>query len=413
MSRLQAANNAQTALAALMDATATTCTVVNGDILPTVPFRVTVDSEIMEVGAKAGNTLSSILRAQEGTVAAAHVSGSIVENKWTAGMHNELITASGILSTVLTGLSTATNAVITAADTILAALGKLQAQITSHKTDTAAHGCVLRQAIINGGFAINQRVVSGTVTLAAGAYGHDRWKAGASGCTYTFATSANVTTITITAGSLLQIIEGNNLFDGTYTLSWAGTAQGKIGAGSYGSSGITGSVTGGSNLTIEFNTGTLSKVQFNFGTTALPFSPKSFDQELQACQRYYEKSYSYSLPPGFNFGFTLNLHGLNTNLGNGYSGALYYYGIAANAVRKHSPIISYKVRKRLVAPTMQYWDVAGNLSKITEISSDGVYVTNNVAETYQGVVSTDSVLWIQSGANVAGFCLCWAADAEL
>lgn len=39
--------------------------------------------------------------------------------------------ASTVLATVLTGLSTATNAVITSADNVLSALGKLQAQITS------------------------------------------------------------------------------------------------------------------------------------------------------------------------------------------------------------------------------------------------------------------------------------------
>jgi subtilisin family serine protease len=142
-------------------------------------------------------------------------------------------------------------------------------------------------AIINGNFGINQRAVSGTVTLAAGAYGHDRWKAGASGCTYTFATSGNVTTLTISAGSLIQVIEDINLFTGTYVLSWAGTAQGKIGAGSFGNSGITGSVTGGANLNIEFGTGTVSLVKFEAGTVATPFEHRSFGQELALCQRYY------------------------------------------------------------------------------------------------------------------------------
>ena len=144
-------------------------------------------------------------------------------------------------------------------------------------------------AIINGNFGINQRGVSGTVTLAAGAYGHDRWKAGASGCTYTFATSNNVTTLTISAGSLIQVIEGLNLGSGTYTLSWTGTAQGKIGAGSYAGSGVTGAAVGGTNLNIEFNTGTVSLVQFEQGSVATPFERRPYGTELALCQRYYFK----------------------------------------------------------------------------------------------------------------------------
>jgi hypothetical protein len=145
----------------------------------------------------------------------------------------------------------------------------------------------VKNAIINGNFAVNQRAVSGTVTLAAGVYGHDRFKAGASGCTYTFATANNITTLTISAGSLIQVIEGNNLFTGTYTLSWVGTAQGKIGGGSYASSGVTGTPAGGSNLNIEFNTGTLSLVQFEPGAIATPFERRPFGDELALCQRYF------------------------------------------------------------------------------------------------------------------------------
>ena len=146
-----------------------------------------------------------------------------------------------------------------------------------------------KNAIINGNFGINQRGVSGTVTLSAGAYGHDRWKAGASGCTYTFATSENVTTLTISAGSLIQVIEGLNLNSGTYTLSWTGTAEGKIGAGSYAGSGVTGTATGGTNLNIEFGTGTVSLVQFEPGSVATPFERRPYGTELSLCQRYYYK----------------------------------------------------------------------------------------------------------------------------
>jgi hypothetical protein len=82
-----------------------------------------------------------------------------------------------------------------------------------------------RNRIINGAFAVNQRAKSGTVTLAAGAYGHDRWKAGASGCTYTFTRPAMTAIISITAGSLMQVIEGLNIEGGNYRLSHSGTAN--------------------------------------------------------------------------------------------------------------------------------------------------------------------------------------------
>ena len=158
--------------------------------------------------------------------------------------------------------------------------------------------------IINGNFGVNQRAVSGTVVLTAGQYGHDRFKAGASGCIYTFATSANVTTLTISAGSLVQVIEDVNLFSGSVVLSWAGTAQGKIGGGSYGVSGVLGTATGGTNMSVEFGTGTLSKVQLEYGVTPSVFEHRPYGMELALCQRYYWKGVSagnagIGVMPGF------------------------------------------------------------------------------------------------------------------
>ena len=128
---------------------------------------------------------------------------------------------------------------VTDATNVTAAGALMDSEVTNlaqvkafDSSDYAAAGSVTgKNKIINGNFLINQRLVSGTVTLSAGAYGHDRFKAGSSGATYTFATSANVTTITITAGSLIQVVEGNNLQSGTYVLSWnlAPLLQGKIG----------------------------------------------------------------------------------------------------------------------------------------------------------------------------------------
>jgi hypothetical protein len=157
-----------------------------------------------------------------------------------------------------------------------------------------------RNKIINGNFGINQRAVSGTVVLAAGQYGHDRWKAGAGGCTYTFATSANVTTLTITAGTLMQVIEGENLLSGTHVLTWTGTATARVDSGSYGASGLTGTATGGTTQTIEFATGTVSKVQYEPGSVPSPFEHRPYGTELVLCQRYYETGGIY----GFGYAAT-------------------------------------------------------------------------------------------------------------
>lgn len=146
-----------------------------------------------------------------------------------------------------------------------------------------------RQRLINGLFNVNQRGVSGTVTLAAGAYGHDRWKAGVGGCTYTFATAAGTTTITITAGSLVQVIEGANVEGGIYIVSRTGTAQGRLLGGTYAAAPfqITG-VTGGANLSVEFGVGTLSSVQVEPGTVVTPNERRPYGLELSLCQRYYQ-----------------------------------------------------------------------------------------------------------------------------
>ena len=173
--------------------------------------------------------------------------------------------------------------------TLVAAASGGNADITSWSGGPLAG---FRNRIINGNFGVNQRAYVSGAAVGASLYGHDRWKMAASGDTYTFSTTANVTTVTIPAGKVLrQVIEGLNLETGTYTLSWSGTAQGKIGAGSYGASGITGAITGGTNTTIEFGPGTVSKVQLEFGSVATAFEQRFYQQELLICQRYYQVNY--------------------------------------------------------------------------------------------------------------------------
>lgn len=156
-----------------------------------------------------------------------------------------------------------------------------------HPRDTSAQNNVGRNRLHNAGFSINQRGYVSSTALAAGIYGHDRWKAGAGGCTYTFTQAQPFTTITITAGSLQHIVEDRNVEGGNYMLSWFGTAQGRVNAGSYAASPVT--VTGlaaGTAVTIEFNTGTLGRVQFEPGSVATPLEKPDPRYDLANCQRF-------------------------------------------------------------------------------------------------------------------------------
>lgn len=145
--------------------------------------------------------------------------------------------------------------------------------------------------IHNGGFSINQRAyVSGT-GLGAGVYAHDRWKAGAGGCTYTFVQGQPTTTINIAAGTLVQVVESVDVEGGTYTVTWLGSTTCRVNGGSYGPSPLT--VTGlaaNTNITLEFGgtLGTLGKVQMVAGAVQSPYQWRSVVNELALCQRFYE-----------------------------------------------------------------------------------------------------------------------------
>ncbi|MGQ9698976.1 MAG: hypothetical protein ACUVRO_13415 [Armatimonadota bacterium] len=98
MARLRAANNARTTLAQSISETANAFAVTNAAPFPDPPFRITVEREIMEVGLndRNSNTFGSVQRGLEGTAAASHPAGAVVENRFTAGSYNELATQAAL-----------------------------------------------------------------------------------------------------------------------------------------------------------------------------------------------------------------------------------------------------------------------------------------------------------------------------
>ena len=151
----------------------------------------------------------------------------------------------------------------------------------------AGAGVSFSNKIINGNFLINQRAYASGASLVAGVYAHDRWKAGAGGCSYTFTQSVPDTTITIVSGTLMQCIEDANNEGGGFTLSWSGTAQARVGGGSYAASPINATLTAGAQPVIEFGTGTLGCVVLAKGNSATAFERRPIGTEIALCQRYY------------------------------------------------------------------------------------------------------------------------------
>ena len=102
--------------------------------------------------------------------------------------------------------------------------------------------------------------------------------------------------LTITAGTVVQVIDGADIEGGTYTLNQAGNAQARIDGGSYvaGSQTVTGK-TAGTNITIEYSTGTVSKVQFEPGSNATTFERTPFEL-LRCLRRYWALAHAVFIP---------------------------------------------------------------------------------------------------------------------
>ncbi|WP_312252180.1 hypothetical protein [Stenotrophomonas sp.] len=164
-----------------------------------------------------------------------------------------------------------------------------------------------RNLLINCGIPINQRVFAGG-SLAAGAYGYDRWKAGPGGG------SVVIDPVTgqfnHSSGPLVQVIEspagawGQPLFvsvenpSGPVQVS-VGGATGTITAGA-GRRGVQLTPSGSGHMVVQLTaTGvTYRRPKVERGTSTSSFEFSSMALEIFLCQRFYEKSYNLNDAPG-------------------------------------------------------------------------------------------------------------------
>lgn len=191
--------------------------------------------------------------------------------------------ATSVRSSVLTGLSVATATAASATDSVLVAIGKLQAQITSRPG---------KNLLINGLFNVNQRgYASGSATNTANQYTYDRWRVLTSGQSI----SLSGVVATFPAGGGGQIVEGADLLTGTYTLSWTGTGTATV-AGNAVANGGQVNLTAGTNVDVVF-VGQISYPKLEFGVAKTAWEIRTFAEELIRCKRYFRKSFPYGVAP--------------------------------------------------------------------------------------------------------------------
>lgn len=268
-----------------------------------------------------------------------------------------------------------------------------------------------RNRLMNGNFALNQRVYVTTTATAVGTYMHDRWKSNTAASAYSFTQGSPDTSITVTAGTIVQIIEGANIEGGTYVLSWAGSAtlrwaQGASPAAALAALGgafaaspiaITG-VTAGNYIAVESSTGTLGLVQFELGTVATTFERVDFGTELGRCLRYYEKSFSSNTAPAQNVGSVTNAFTAPQV-------------VAASTALANVGFIKFCVRKFTAATITIFNPLAANaqIRNVTKSTDFTVSTIINAGALGFGVSGTSPA------GSVAGdqISIHWTAEAEL
>jgi hypothetical protein len=142
---------------------------------------------------------------------------------------------------------------------------------------------------------VNQRGVPYAQNISIGANANswlDGWKGGAAASTASMSVSGVDNLVSVNSGSIIQIIRATQIEGGTYVLSWTGTSQARVfsgttGSGTFAVSPIVVTLNANTVYGVEFNTGTVSRVQLELGSKPTSFERR--DDELIRCQKRFQR----------------------------------------------------------------------------------------------------------------------------
>lgn len=141
----------------------------------------------------------------------------------------------------------------------------------------------------------------------------------------------------------------------------------------------------------------ITQVEMNEGPVALPFMPRSFDEELIKCMRFYETSYDYGVLPG---------------TATAYSGVGFPGNNGATTTSYIGTKLMFIVPKRATGATMTFYDGAGTAGKCRRFtlgssSNDG----QNIASDSTDQKSTN--VYSSGTSDNTGFVFQYVANARL
>lgn len=125
----------------------------------------------------------------------------------------------------------------------------------------------------------------------------------------------------------------------------------------------------------------IAQVQLCAGDVALPFQPRSFAEELALCQRYFEKSYGYSVAPGT----ALSAVGIENKVvpSNTIALSQTYGKVSFKAKKRTSPTVTIRPytnpNNTGQVSTSGGTDLGPNSGATLQVGDDGFTVANNTA----------------------------------
>lgn len=143
--------------------------------------------------------------------------------------------------------------------------------------------------LINSSFLVNYAQIADSGTLAANGFWREGWLAGPSGCTYSYSSASGI--LTITAGTMIQIVDGvtEGISSGTHAINWEGTSPATV-AGTARAKGDTFTLANRQVFTVSFGVGTMHQPQIVMGENVSAYTQPSLTMERMRCQPYFWRS---------------------------------------------------------------------------------------------------------------------------